>query len=43
LEVIINFCLSVDQENAESCKAWKKLVTHDMTDKELAEARGSAD
>ena len=43
VEAIVNFCVRVDQESADKYKSLQKAVTHDMTEKELAEARDSAD
>jgi hypothetical protein len=43
VEATIDFCSRVDSKSADKYKEWGKLLVRDMTEKELAEARGSSE
>src|ERR1700688_1896648 len=43
VEATISFCSRVDSKNADKYKEFGKVVTRDMSEKELAEARSSSD
>ena len=43
VEATIDFCSRADSKSADKYKGWGKLVVRDMSEKELAEARGSSE
>ena len=43
VEATIHFCSRVDSKLADKYKEWGKLLVRDMSEKELAEARGSSE
>jgi hypothetical protein len=43
VEATIDFCSRVDSKSADKYKEWGKLLVRDMSEKELAEARGSSE
>jgi hypothetical protein len=43
VEAKIDFCSRIDSKSADKYKEWGKLLVRDMSEKELAEARGSSE
>jgi hypothetical protein len=43
VEATIDFCSRVDSKSADKYKEWGKLLVRDMSEKELAETRGSSE
>ena len=43
LEATLNFCSRVDTKSLDKYKEWGKMLVHDMSEKQVTEARGSGE